>query len=125
MAETEASWASCGESTPRDQRNSVRILGASLAWAGSLIGVALLLTQDLPGPIAWLVAPIPTVAGIRVPSRSTCALPFTLFSWPASPANANPAQQARSIVASQRVVSAVRLVGIVCLRFEWYQIVGI
>ena len=57
MAETESSWASCRESTPRDQRNSVRILGASLAWGGSLIGAALLLTQDLPGPIAWLVAP--------------------------------------------------------------------
>jgi hypothetical protein len=64
MAETDLSWASCGESTPRDQRNSPRILGASLAWAGSLIGTALLLTLELPGPIAWLVAPIPTVAGI-------------------------------------------------------------
>ena len=64
MVETESSWASCGGSTPRDQKNSVRILGASLTWAGSLIGAALMLKQDLPGPIAWLVASIPTVAGI-------------------------------------------------------------
>lgn len=61
-------WLRCTDATPRDRRHQVRILWMSLAWAVCLVGVALLIKSDLlpAGPIRWLVAALPSVAGLFV-----------------------------------------------------------
>ena len=61
-------WVRCADTTPRDRSNQLRIIWMSLAWAVCLVGVSLLIRRDLlpAGPIAWLVAALPSVAGLFV-----------------------------------------------------------
>ena len=68
MNETDRESIFCTDTTPRDRRNRLRIVWMSLAWAACLVGASLLIKRDLlpAGPTPWLVAALPSVAGIFV-----------------------------------------------------------
>lgn len=61
-------WERCGDTTPRDRRNMVWVVGALFFWALSFAGVQKLIEKDLlpAGPLPWLLAALPAVAGILV-----------------------------------------------------------
>ena len=58
----------CGDTTPRDRRNQLRVMWALGAWALSFTGVSQLIKRDLlpGGPIPWLLAVLPCVLGVVV-----------------------------------------------------------
>lgn len=59
-------WSRCHDDTERDRRNMFRWLGLVLLWAICFVGASWLLKRELvsPGPAAWAVAILPTIAGI-------------------------------------------------------------
>ncbi len=61
-------WVRCGDSTPRDRRNSVRILWAVGAWGACFVGANQLLKKELvpAGIVSWLLAALPVITGIIV-----------------------------------------------------------
>jgi hypothetical protein len=61
-------WARCGDTTPEDRRNQLRVLWALAVWAVCFVGGSLLIKRELvtPGPVGWLIALLPMVAGLFV-----------------------------------------------------------
>ena len=61
-------WARCAGTTPRDRRNQRLFIGITLAWAVGFVGISKLIELGaLPaGPLAWVVAALPTLLGIAV-----------------------------------------------------------
>lgn len=61
-------WLICGDSTPRDRRNQLRVLAVLLCWAAGSIGVSVLIRRGVltPGPLAWAVAAVPLLLGFGV-----------------------------------------------------------
>ena len=70
MEETklEPFWARCGDTTPRDRRNMMRLVWTLGAWAVCFVGVSQLIKRDLlpAGPIPWALAMLPSVVGVLV-----------------------------------------------------------
>ena len=72
MGERETSqtpfWARCGDTTARDRRNLKRAMWILAAWAVLFAGGSQLIKRDLlpAGPIPWVVAALPTIAGVFV-----------------------------------------------------------
>lgn len=64
----ESLWERCGDTTPHDRRNQLRLLWAVGAWAVSFAGVSQLIKRDLlpGGPFPWLLAVLPWVLGVVV-----------------------------------------------------------
>ncbi len=60
--------ARCMSLSPRDRRNQLEFAGATLAWAVAFVGCTFLLRRDIvpEGPLRWLVAALPTVAGLAL-----------------------------------------------------------
>lgn len=67
-AREEPLWARCGDTTPRDRRNLRRMLVATAVWAISFSGVSLMIKKGLltAGPVPWLLAVLPIIAGFFV-----------------------------------------------------------
>jgi hypothetical protein len=70
MTETkpEPFWARCGDTTPRDWRNIKRVMWAMGAWAVCSVGISQLIKQGVlvAGPLAWMLAVLPSVAAVFV-----------------------------------------------------------
>lgn len=58
----------CGGGTPEDRRNNARVVLGAVIWAICLLAASYLIRHEvLPdGAIEWLVALVPTIAGIVV-----------------------------------------------------------
>ena len=55
------------DTTPKSRRSERQIPAMALVWAVSLVGSTFLLTiERLSGPIAWLVAALPSIAAVFV-----------------------------------------------------------
>lgn len=59
-------WRRCVGSSPNDTRNQLRLAGGTLGWAVVLVACSFTLKQELIGEGIgrWLVAAIPTIAGV-------------------------------------------------------------
>lgn len=68
MTETthEPIWNRCGDSTPLDRQNLVRLFAAMFGWAVCLAVVSQTIKNEwlTNGPLLWAVAALPTLAGI-------------------------------------------------------------
>ena len=63
---SEPSGLSC-DTTPKSRRSERQMAGMTLVWALSLVGSTFLLTiERVSGPIAWLVAALPSIAAVFV-----------------------------------------------------------
>ncbi len=62
----ESFWDRCGGSTPRDRANMRRVVITLLGWAVVFVGASKGIKGELvpPGPISWIVATLPVIAGI-------------------------------------------------------------
>ena len=61
-------WVRCGDTTPRDRRNLMRVMWTLGAWAVCFAGGSQLIAKDLlpAGPLPWVVAALPSVLGVFV-----------------------------------------------------------
>ena len=61
-------WKRCGDTTPRDRRNQMRVVWALTAWALSSVGASQLIKRDLlpGGPVSWLIAGLPSLVAVLV-----------------------------------------------------------
>ena len=61
-------WRRCGDTTPLDRRNLLRVLLALGVWAVCFVGASQLIKRDLlpDGPIAWAVAALTPIASVFV-----------------------------------------------------------
>lgn len=59
-------WIRCGDTTPRDRRNVTRLAWTMVVWAVTTLGIARVIEHQLitEGPMLWLLAILPTIAGI-------------------------------------------------------------
>lgn len=59
-------WRRCTGTTQEDRRNQLRFAAACLVWALTLMGCAFLLRSEMTpaGALRWLIASIPTLAGL-------------------------------------------------------------
>jgi hypothetical protein len=56
--------AGCSPAAPQERSRNVRLAGACLAWGVCFVGARWLTRDDgLVGPLRWLVATVPTLAG--------------------------------------------------------------
>ncbi len=64
----ESIFERCGDTTPRDRRNQLRLLWAVGAWALSFSGVSQMIKRDLlpAGPVPWMLAVVPCILGVVV-----------------------------------------------------------
>jgi predicted MFS family arabinose efflux permease len=55
-------WDRCGDTTPRDRRNTVRMLVALAVWAVVFVAATWAIRKELlpTGPISWIVAALPS-----------------------------------------------------------------
>ncbi len=58
----------CADTTPRDQRNLRRMMWVLAAWAVLFLAATMGIKRELypEGPVLWIVAALPMVAGILV-----------------------------------------------------------
>lgn len=56
-------WDRCGGATPRDRRNTMRMLAALAVWAVVFVAATWAIRDELlpAGPVSWLVAALPSV----------------------------------------------------------------
>jgi hypothetical protein len=56
-------WARCADTTPRDRRNSLRVVATLVVWAAVFVAVTYALRKELlpSGPVSWIVAALPSV----------------------------------------------------------------
>ena len=59
-------WRRCLGLGPDDVRNQLQFAGATLAWALIFVGCTFLLKREImpAGPARWLIAAVPTLAGL-------------------------------------------------------------
>lgn len=59
-------WERCADTTPRDWRNTRRFLWAVAAWGVTFLSVSLAIKKQIlpPGPVTWIAAALPIVAGL-------------------------------------------------------------
>ena len=59
-------WARCGDTTPQDRRNLIRMLWTLAAWAVCFLGVTLSIKRELlpAGPISWAAATLPPILAV-------------------------------------------------------------
>ncbi|MDX1503259.1 MAG: hypothetical protein R3325_12935 [Thermoanaerobaculia bacterium] len=64
----EAIWTAGCAASERDRRNQYRFLWATLVWAVVFVGATFLTKRGMvpEGPLAWLVAALPTLAALLV-----------------------------------------------------------
>jgi hypothetical protein len=56
-------WVRCAGTTPRDRRNSLRVLAALVVWGVVFVAVTWAIRKELlpAGPVSWIVAALPSV----------------------------------------------------------------
>ena len=56
-------WVRCADTTPRDRRNSLRVLAALVVWGVVFVAVTWAIRKELlpAGPVSWIVAALPSV----------------------------------------------------------------